>query len=189
MRKAALAPAVNSAGPQESHPRRMSRSHAPVQADPVLNAALRLLSYRWRSEKEMTERLRMKGFGDPAINGVILRLKSGGFLDDRRLASSLKTYAGESKHLGILGIRRFLAGRGVPRDIIKEVTGDIEEEESARRLVEKKLATWRRESSSGLHAQLTPGMIRKLYGILSRRGYLAETIRRTLKQFTDKEVV
>jgi regulatory protein len=135
----------------------------------------------------MVGRLRMKGFDAPAIDKVMERLRSGGFLDDRRLASSLKRYAGESKHLGVLGTKRFLSERGVPRDILEEATAGMDDTEIAKRLVEKKIASWGGRTPDNEKAQLSPAMVKKLYGVLSRRGFLPDTIKRVMRQIKFKE--
>ena len=153
-----------------------------------MSYAFKLLSYRGRSEKEMIEKLRMKGFDDSDIDRVIVRLRSAGFLDDRQLASSLKRYAEESKLLSVLGTKKLLAGRGVPKDLIQQTVEGINETELARKLVEKKIASWTKYSPPG-ERQLTADMIKKLYGVLFRRGYPPETIRRTLEKFKSKEDV
>ena len=173
------------AGPSKE--RASGPAESSSRIDPVLHYAFRLLSYRDRSEKEMVGRLRMKGFDDSSIGKAVERLRSGGFLNDRKLATSLKRYAEESKHLGVLGTKRFLAGRGVPRDVLEEVIVDIDEPETARKLIEKKIASWSIPQSEDGNMELPPAMVRKLYGILARRGFLPETIRKTLRQIKYKE--
>ncbi|HXX80220.1 MAG TPA: regulatory protein RecX [Thermodesulfovibrionales bacterium] len=150
--------------------------------------AYKLLGYRGRSEKEMMRRLRIKGFDEPVISNVIIRLKSSGLLDDRTLASSLTRYAAESRKLSAAGTRRFLMERGIPRDLINDVLVDMDETETARRVVEKMLTTWaKRGLSRHQPPHFTPEITKKLYGILYRKGYPSEIIKRTLKQFSCKE--
>jgi len=149
--------------------------------------AYKLLGYRGRSEKELTRRLGMRGFEAPVIEKVIIRLKSSGLLDDRKLASSLVRYAVESRKLSTAGVRKFLMERGIPRDLITDVLADMDETETARRLVEKKLTAWEKRGVSGQPFHLTPEITKKLYGILYRNGYLSEVIKKTLKQITCKE--
>ena len=149
--------------------------------------AYKLLGYRGRSEKELTRRLGMRGFEEPVIEKVIIRLKSSGLLDDRKLASSLVRYAVESRKLSTAGVRKFLMERGIPRDLITDALADMDETETARRLVERKLAAWEKRGVSGQPFHLTPEITKKLYGILYRNGYLSEVIKKTLKQFTCKE--
>ena len=51
--------------------------------------ALKLLGYRSRSEKEMTERLKKKGFDGTVINSVVKFLKDTGLIKDEALAAEL----------------------------------------------------------------------------------------------------
>lgn len=140
---------------------------------PVLQYAYRLLGYRDRSEKQMSEKLRIRGFGEDEIRKAINHLKANNYLDDKKLAASLKRYALESKHLGLNGTRKFLESRGVPADIINEVLRDINESETAACLVEKKV-----KKSGDKSAALN---VRKMYSTLLRKGYSYETINKTLR--------
>jgi regulatory protein len=153
----------------------------------ALHYAYKLLNYRSRSEAEMMRRLRMKGFDEPEICSAMLRLKEAGFLDDRKLAASLKRYAEESKHLSMNCARRFLIERGIPRDISEEAVKDIDEFETARRLVERRIAGWEKRGGIRIPLQSGRASLRKLYGILCRRGYPFETIRRVLGELKNKE--
>lgn len=161
------------------------RIHDPHRS--VLHYAYKLLSYRGRSEAEMVRRLRMKGFDEASISKAVIQLRESGFLDDRKLAASLKRYAEESKQLSITGTRRFLFQRGVPAEMINEVVGDIDELETAKKLVEKKIAAWGKQGFSRKEPRLDDALIRKLYGILYRRGYPSEAIKKVLQHYTGKE--
>ena len=145
----------------------------------ALQCAYRLLAYRGRSEKELRERMVLKGFDAQVIDEVIARLLSQGFLDDRKLAASLKRYACETKHLGLRGTRRFLRERGIPVQIIEETVTDIDEAEIARKIIEKKMAVLRQYPQEKI--------LRRLCGLLSRRGYSPETIRRALSSIAAAE--
>ncbi len=153
----------------------------------VLHYAYKLLSYRGRSEAEMVTRLRMKGFDEDSVSEAVTHLKESGFLDDRKLAASLRRYAEEAKQLSIAATRRFLLQRGVPLEMISEVTGDIDEVETAKKLVEKKVAAWRKQSPSRKGSPPDGTLVRKLYGILYRKGYPSEAIRKVLHHYTGKE--
>jgi regulatory protein len=157
-------------------------SQSPGVQDPLLHYACRLLSYRSRSEREMRERLSMKGFCEDEINRAITHLRSVGLLDDGKLAHSLIRYAGEAKGLGLSGTKRFLLERGVPREIIDETTREIDEVEIAMRLLYKKVRAWSKSSRPD-QARLK----KRLYGFFSRRGYTSETIRKAMEEYTAEE--
>lgn len=143
----------------------------------ALNYSFKLLGYRGRSERELINRLSMKGYAEDEIRSVIGKLKETGLINDRSLASSFRNYAEERKKLGAIGIRNFLLSRGIPIDVVEEVCNNIKEEDNALRLVEKRIKDYRDEGNK-----------RKVYSLLQRKGYSFETIRKILKKFYNEEV-
>jgi regulatory protein len=138
----------------------------------AIRSAYYLLRYRDRSEREMRERLQKKGYSEPVVDAVIEKLREAGFLDDRRLAENLRRVASEQKQLGTHGVKAFLQQRGIGRDVIESVPDNTDELVVAERLVEKKL---------GRMSALDDSTIKKrLWGLLSRRGFSAGTIRAVL---------
>ncbi len=146
-----------------------------------LQYAYRLLSYRGRSEKEVTDSLRKKGFTEQVIQDTILYLKDRGFINDTALASSLKREAEEVKLLGITGTKTFLQQRGIPREIIDNIFAgkDSDELNIAKKLVDKKLRSMENYSDEFVK--------KRLWGILARKGYSFDTIRKALKQLKIRE--
>jgi len=154
------------------------------EAGKALKYAFKLLGYRGRSEKELSSRLRQKGFGASDVAATIDRLKQGGFLDDRALAISLARRAEQVKCLGRVGARMYLRGMGIPKDIVEEALEDYDEASSAGRLIER-----RRRRAEGVAA---PVVRRRLSDQLRRRGHSASTTRNALEAFmkgkgTDEE--
>lgn len=137
------------------------------------------MSYRGRSEKELRKKFTEKGIAEETAVAIIDRLKAAGFIDDLKLACSLARYAGEHKHMSVSGTRKLLGDKGISGEIIEEAVKDIEDAENAKELVNKKLRHM---------AGYSPETItKKIYGLLSRKGYSYETIKKTLKQFDFKE--
>lgn len=145
--------------------------------------ALRLLSYRDRSEKELRERFQKKGFSENDIESVISCLREKGFINDRSLALSLKKSAEDIKLLGALGTRWFLQRRGIAENVIDEVVEENESEESERayKLVEKKMRSIQLSSADEVK--------KKLWRFLMSKGYSFDTIRKTLKSFKIEEEI
>jgi regulatory protein len=151
--------------------------------DKATQYALKLLSYRGRSVKELQERLRAKGIPESAISSAIGYLKDIGLIDDVSLAESLKREAQATKMLSRKGAKKYLFSRGIPRDIIDSVFSDEEnaDVDNARRFVNKKMRVL-----GGYPSEIVK---RRLYGLLSRRGYSSETILKVLKdKYCIKEV-
>ncbi|MEW6002092.1 MAG: RecX family transcriptional regulator [Nitrospirota bacterium] len=137
--------------------------------------ALKLLSYRGRSEKELEGRLRKKGFPEGVISSTLEHLRHIGLINDGALAESLRREALTSKLLGQNGVRRFMLSRGIPGDIVSSFLNPDEKEdiENARKLVNKKLRTMGNYSSEAIK--------RRLHNLLLRKGYSHETIRAVLR--------
>jgi regulatory protein len=143
--------------------------------DKARQYALKLLSYRGRSERELEERLRKKGFTKSTASSAIKYLKDIGLIDDLSLAETLKRQALGMKLLGREGARRYMLNRGIPREVIDRVFCDEEDMdlENAGSLVDRKLGTLRNYPTDTIR--------RRLYNFLSRRGYSSETISKALK--------
>ncbi|TAN42939.1 MAG: regulatory protein RecX [Nitrospirae bacterium] len=146
--------------------------------------ALRLLSYRGRSERELTEKLRTRGFGPDVIVSTLEYLKRAGFVDDALLAESLKRQAYENKLYGYGGAKLFLAQRGLSKEVI-EAALDYDETvelEKVYKLVARKKGTAGKSQ--------TVQDRRRLWNFLARRGYSPETIKKAMRsQDIDEEAL
>ncbi|MDQ7787081.1 MAG: regulatory protein RecX [Thermodesulfovibrionales bacterium] len=123
----------------------------------------------------MRERLRKKGFFADIITQTVEALRKSGFLDDTALAENLKREAFSRKMLSRNGAKQYMLSRGIPLPVIDTAIVDDERTdiENAKRLVEKKMKVLKNYG---------PEIIRRrLYNVLSRRGYASETIRTVLK--------
>jgi regulatory protein len=138
--------------------------------------ALKLLSYRGRSEQELRERLKRKGFSQIEAIATIHDLKQSGLVDDANLAETLKWEAFTAKLLSTEGAKRYVLGRGIPRDIAETAFSRDEkrDKENARRLVEKKLRVLKNYPFATVR--------RRLYNLLARKGYPSGLIIELLKE-------
>jgi regulatory protein len=134
-------------------------------------SAFRLLKFRSRSEKEITSRLKKKGFSPKIIEEVIRYLKGLDLIDDFQFALSWVN----SRINRPLGLRRLtfeLAQKGVDKDIINKVIDKTKEKYDEYEIV-KTLAQAKFKKSSGLDIFKAK---RKVYAYLLRRGFSQETI-------------
>ena len=138
------------------------------------DASLRYLGYRPRSEGELRERLRRRGFGDEDIEGVITKLKRDGLVDDASFARFWSDNRAQFSPRGRFMLKTELRGKGVDPRIIEEVTGDIDEEEGAYRAARRK-ATVLREREYHVFR-------RRLGDFLRRRGFGYEVINQTIER-------
>lgn len=158
---------------QNKGKRDAQKNKSPVQC------ALRLLSYRGRSRRELAERLRGKGFGPDEIEQTLTRLEGLGYIDDHAHARHLLRWAQEVRRLGRHGALGFLVGKGIPEKLARQAVSDYDETKGAGEILEKK-----RGAMAGLSAVAKK---RRLAGALSRRGYSAETIRKLMKEADHEE--
>jgi len=137
--------------------------------------ALKLLSYRSRSEKEIYDRLKKKGFDVADITRTIKFLQEAGLIKDEELVHELLKSAVEKKYLGKKGVKVFLQNRGIKKDLIDDAVSGLSED------VEKEAALSLAERKLKVLKNYPPDIIkRRLWGMLQRRGFSAEIIKETL---------
>jgi len=143
--------------------------------------ALKLLSYRGRSERELEERLLKKGITTTETSSAIRYLKEKGLVDDMSLAETLKRETLTTRLLSQSGSKRYMLSRGIPRGIVDLVFSCHEDTDldNAVRIIEKKRRVL------GKYPQAVAR--RRLYGFLQRRGYSSETIMKVLRDDQLKE--
>ena len=138
------------------------------------NAAVHYLGYRPRSEAEVRERLHRRGFDDESVEAVITKLKEQGLLDDVAFAQfwadNREAFSPRSQRLTRLELRR----KGVAGDIIDQVAGEIDDEDSAYRAALGKAGRWSLSDYQSFR--------RRLGGYLRRRGFNYEVINHTVER-------
>jgi regulatory protein len=142
--------------------------------------AVRLLAVRPRTTAELRTRLRRNGVAGHEIGMVIVDLTAAGYLDDLAFARAWVTGRMASRLCGLRRLRWELRRKGLPPPIIeqaiREALGEegpsAAEERCARAVIERRLPPYRR---------LAPEVrIRRLAGLLARRGFASSTIARVL---------
>jgi regulatory protein len=149
--------------------------------DKARHYALKLLSYRGRSVRELQKRLKMTGFPENVVSSTINYLQHAGLVNDRALAEDLKRKAITTKLLSQNNARRFMLTRGIPKEIVDSmlIFDEKEDRENAKKLIDKRLR---------LIKNCPPEKIkRRLYNLLFRKGYSFETINSVLKNKILKE--
>lgn len=85
----------------------------------ALNTAVKLLSIRQHSVKELGAKLATKGFSAEEIEKTVAYLLDTGYLDDAKYAVALAAVRAIHKHWGPAKIRAELSTKGVAPEIIK----------------------------------------------------------------------
>jgi regulatory protein len=126
-------------------------------------AALRLLSYRPRSERELGQRLRLRGIPPEIAEAEVGRLRKAGLLDDEAFAHSYVGGRQESAPRGQRLLRYELLGRGIRAEIADEAVSSIDDRTAALALA--------RGRAPRLAALEYGQFSRRLGGFLQRRGF------------------
>src|SRR5690625_4106482 len=142
----------------------------------VIDAALNFLSYRQRSEKEVYQRLRQRGYEEEYILDAIDYCKDKGYINDLEFARSFVKDKINLNNFGPVRIKNELYKKGVSSEIIQQVLNMEEEEEYEMdfKLAEKRLARYRNDEKDQIY--------RKLGGFLQRRGFSYGVVTRILKE-------
>lgn len=152
------------------------------EAEKALACAMRALARRDHSVAELERKLRGKDVSAGVTAEVIARLKHAGYLDDRRFAQRWAEAAVRNGRGYGPRLRFELIRRGVSRELAAEVVGDIagsyEEEETLAALVAKKFAQFDPLAASDREKN-------RVIAYLQRRGFSIAAILRIFRGLDD----
>jgi len=153
----------------------VARVRAHVALSRAKARALRMLAARARTEAQVKERLLQLGF-DPEIAGAAVAwLRSLGYLDDEAFARQWVRSRVEHRPMGARRLALELRRQGVPPAIADEAAGGVteaQETEWAFALANERLARLG-------HLPREKAM-RRIYGLLERRGFAPRVISRVM---------
>jgi len=139
-----------------------------------LNAAIRYLSYRPRSESELRGQLQRRGFDDNSIEATLTKLKKQGLVDDIAFAQFWKdnreSFSPRSQRLTKLELKR----KGVADEVIDQIVNAVDDGDSAYRSA---LSKARRLTLSDYQS-----FRHRLGEYLRRRGFNYEVINHTVER-------
>lgn len=147
-------------------------------------AALRLLAHRPRTQAELRQRLRQKGFDAAVAEECVAGLSERGLLDDAAFA---ELFARDRVRLSPRGKRRVvqeLRGRGVDAEVADRAVQSVLQAEQTDELTLARQAArrWRaRDGEEPARAR------RRLAGYLARRGFGGETVRDIVEELLGAE--
>jgi regulatory protein len=125
--------------------------------------AVRLISLRPRTERELRIRYMKKGLSDPIQDAAIERLKADGLVDDAAFAQAWIENRMEFRPRGTWALRSELSSKGVARETIEITLENFDEEQAAQRAAIE---------GARRYKHLSPKLFRRrLSAYLSRRGF------------------
>jgi SOS response regulatory protein OraA/RecX len=158
---------------------------AASQGDPEERArevCLRLLTLAPRTRAQLADALRKRRIPDDVAEGVLGRFTSAGLIDDAAFARAWVESRHHSRGLSKRSLSAELRRHGVDNDEIREAVDVLDPEQeaaTARRMVERKLA-----SSRGRPAE---ARVRQAAGMLARKGYPPGLAFRLIREVMQEE--
>lgn len=138
--------------------------------------AYRLLSFRGRSQQEIEDRLRRKGYEETVVAAVVESLRLHGYLDDAAFAEGWVRSRGATR--GRRALAHELRQKGIAPDVAAQTLDAAKDEtaerEAARAAAIKKVGARPADRSREAQARLA--------AFLQRRGFGWETIRPVLAE-------
>jgi len=144
-----------------------------------LDSAYRYLSYRPRSEAEIKQCLKRRGFDSEVVEKTIAKLKEQNLIDDAAFAQFWKSnrlsFKPRSKRL----IVKELKDKKIALEVIEQVTQDIDDEANAYKLGSSRMHTLGELNYLDFY--------RRLSSYLSYRGFSYGVIRQTLARLWEEK--
>jgi len=149
------------------------------------NNAHLLLRSRPRSEHEVRQRLKLKGYDDAVINGVIEDLKKTGNINDEKFARFWIESRMNANPMGDVVLKQELKRKGIS-DLIIEATlqdkaNNYDEYEVAFSMAREKYKRFQKLDSRKA--------LKRVYDFLSRRGFKYDIIRKIVEELTKKDPI
>lgn len=145
--------------------------------DAARQICLNQLEYAPRTRAELAATLRKKGVEDDVAEQVLSRFAEVGMIDDALFAQMWVTSRHRGKGLAGRALSQELRRKGVADETAAEAVAAIDRDqelETARALVDRRL-----RSTAGL---ATDARVRRLAGMLARKGYPAGTAFRVVRE-------
>lgn len=138
------------------------------------NNAYSLLRSRPRSEFELRQRLKIKGYSSEIVEAIVCDLKRLGEIDDAKFARLWVESRMHQNPMGDIVLRRELQEKGISDGIIEATLADKSEHYD-----EFKVASSMAEERFRQYAKLDKKKaLKRLYDFLIRRGFAFDTVQK-----------
>jgi regulatory protein len=160
-------------------------SGADPEPDPEAIArqiCLRLLTAAPRTRAQLATALRRRGVPEDAADAVLARFAEVKLIDDTMFARAWVDSRHHGRGLAGRALGAELRQRGVSQDDIQAALGELNPERelaTARELIERRLP-----ATAGM---ATPARIRRLVGVLARKGYSGGLAYRVVREALERE--
>lgn len=143
-------------------------------------AALTSLDFCARSEKEIANALRRKGYVEPCVLAVTQRLRENGLIDDARYAQRMAEVQ-SGKAVGLYAFKRRLKAKGISDDDAEEALSAFDDDQQRAAALEAGQRLWRK------YEALPPREAKaKLSQALARRGFSWDAIESAIGEILEE---
>ncbi|MFN3385408.1 MAG: regulatory protein RecX [Candidatus Thermochlorobacter sp.] len=141
--------------------------------DDAQEAMYAMLARRAHSRKELTQKLRRKGFADDIIAQALQKAEAQGLIDDQAFAETFVRRRRRQTELGTRKLQAELYQKGISHHIVQRTLSGMEKDEEALcyAAAEKKWKALQKEPDAQKRR-------RKLFDFLLRRGFEWELVQR-----------
>jgi len=147
----------------------------------AINSAINLLSYRDRTIGEIEKRLKKsKNYPDDLIGEVIEELTRLELVDDKKFSKDWVESRGKFKPKSRSALVAELRNKGIDKELAERAVENIDDEG------EFKMAKSVAENAARKTSKEGDALVRYLSGVLARRGFNWEIIRRVLEEIEPK---
>ena len=166
-------------------PPRMLTSESTPDADPEASAraiALRQLTVAPRTRAQLSEAMARRGVPDEVAEAVLNRFEEVCLINDEEYARQWVQTRHTGRGLARRALRHELRARGVPEEMVEAAVEEIspqEELEAARQLVRRRLP--------GMASDDPARRLRRLAGMLARKGYGTSVALRAIRDVTGEQ--
>jgi regulatory protein len=140
----------------------------------VHQAALKLLRYRARNERQLRAKLVAKGYAAETVDAELARLREVGLVDDRAFAAAFVEERARRSPKGKRLVQMELAAKGIDRGVAAESVATMDDEALATQLAAKRL----RSASPGTYNDY----VARIGPYLTRRGFGFEAARNAMRR-------
>jgi len=167
------------------NPKDIKRTNRLEQINDARDYAFRLLAYRGRTCKEITERLIKRGYGKQIARKVVEELKRLRYLDDHAFAREWVESRLRDKR-GKAVMRQKLLEKGLEEKLVEDTINEgfrniaLNEDGLAWQAIEKKIPQYQKLGKAKAY--------RRIRDFLIRRGFSPEAIENILEKFLQRYV-
>ena len=111
--------------------------------------ALKLLTICQKSQRDIEDKLKTKGFDKDVVSMAVEDLKGLGLIDDRGYALELARSKIKNRLWGINKVKCVLAEKGVQKEVIEDIVSEIRKDFDDEAVIKKALKKWAEKNRVG----------------------------------------